>query len=65
MTVRELIEELSKKDQDKLVVKGGYEGGLVEVAGPADIKMNMNVNRDWYYGPHEEEDDGDTDAVKI
>lgn len=53
MTVRELIENLQQLDPDLYVVTQGYEGGYcdVNINGPFDIALN--VNTEWYYGPHE------------
>ena len=56
MTVKELIEELSKiEDQDIRVMTSGYEGGFndVENINPTPIYMALDVNEEWYYGKHE------------
>ena len=60
MTVRELIESLSKiEDQDIRVMTRGYEGGVndIEDNTPAIIHVALDVNEEWYYGTHERVDD--------
>lgn len=65
MTIRELIESLSKiEDQDMRVMVGGYEGGVDDIVIgngidnntivlPAPIDIALNVYTEWYYGKHE------------
>jgi hypothetical protein len=56
MTVRELIEELSKiEDQNLRVMTSGYEGGFDDLETKANnIQfMALDVNTEWYYGKHE------------
>ena len=63
MTVRELIESLSKvEDQDLRVMVRGYEGGVDDIVignsidnniTPAIIHVALDVNTEWYYGAHE------------
>jgi hypothetical protein len=56
MKVKDLIQQLSKLDQDLEVFVGGYEGGF-EYAEIGEVKdIALNVNTDWYYGPHEDLD---------
>ena len=60
MTVRELIESLSKiEDQDVRVMTRGYEGGVDDIDNntPAIIHVALDVNTAWYYGRHERVDD--------
>jgi hypothetical protein len=66
MTVRELIESLSKiEDQDIRVMVKGYEGGYNDIVigngidnnTPATIDMALDVNEEWYYGTHERAED--------
>jgi hypothetical protein len=66
MTVRELIESLSKiEDQDIRVMTKGYEGGVYDIVigngidnnTPAIIHVALDVNTEWYYGKHERVDD--------
>ena len=69
MTVRELIESLSKiEDQDIRVMVKGYERGVDDIVIGNGIDNNtivipaiqyvaLNVNEEWYYGRHERVDD--------
>jgi O-succinylbenzoate synthase len=64
MTVKELIESLSKiEDQEVRVMVNGYEGGVDDIVignsidnTPAIIHVALDVNREWYYGKHERVD---------
>jgi hypothetical protein len=53
MKVKELIEQLSKLDPEVIVVKAGYEGGVTEIAGTGPCTIALDINNEWYYGPHE------------
>ena len=54
MKVKDLIQQLSKLDQDLEVFVEGYEGGL-DRADIGEIKdIALDVNSDWYYGKHED-----------
>jgi hypothetical protein len=65
MTVAELIEQLKQLPPESMVVRSGYEGGLTEVA-TVDIRtIRLDVNTEWWYGPHEEDKFGDVKAVFI
>ncbi len=66
MTVRELIESLSKvEDKEIRVMVRGYEGGVndmiigngIEDNTPAIQYVALDVNDEWYYGRHERVDD--------
>ena len=65
MNVGELIAELQKQDPSKMVVRAGYEGGLTEVGGISNLRINLNVHTSWYYGKHEEDADGECQAISI
>ena len=65
MEVKDLIEQLGKYDENTMVVVSGYEGGCSEVDTIKKIKINCDVNEAWYYGDHEESDDGNTNAIYI
>ena len=65
MTKAELIVALREYPDDTMVVVSGYEGGRKDVTEVDQIKLKLNVNDSWYFGPHEEEDDGDTDAIYL
>jgi hypothetical protein len=61
MTVRELIQSLSKiEDQEVRVMVRGYEGGVDDLIigitkdnTPAIQYVALEVNEEWYYGKHE------------
>lgn len=59
MTIKELIETLSKLDPELRVVTRGYEGGYDDVEWPTGkdvpniINIALHVNPAWYYGNHE------------
>jgi hypothetical protein len=65
MTVRELIESLSKiEDQEVRVMINGYEGGVNDMVigngiddTPAIVDIALDVNDEWYYGRHERVED--------
>jgi hypothetical protein len=66
MTVNELIEALQfLDDKEAYVVTSGYEGGLEDVKGINAIKIKMNVNTEWYLGPHKELDFIESDDTSI
>lgn len=65
MKVKELIEELRKHDPEKIVVTNGYEGGYDEINAVAEIRLKLNANTAWYYGNHEQDDDGECNAISI
>jgi hypothetical protein len=66
-TVAELIEELRKYPPDTRVMADGYEGGLCDCRSPELLRVKLNVNLDWYKGPHENVTDdhasGDADVI--
>jgi len=53
MKVKELIERLKELDQEAIVVRNGYEGGVCEVTVSNEVEVALNVNTEWYYGEHE------------
>jgi hypothetical protein len=57
MKVKELIEALQTYDQDLMVIRSGYEGGVEEVGSVVLEVIALNVNEAWYYGSHETIDD--------
>lgn len=65
MNVRELIETLQKLDPNTMVIRSGYEGGVAEVTHVEITTIKLDVNTEWWYGPHEECSEGDTQAVYI
>ena len=68
MNVSELIELLKIYPADMRVCVKGYEGGLCDVNGASVRDIQLNVNKEWYYGPHEEvsyEEKADEQALLI
>ena len=59
MKVKELITLLQTCDQETDVVISGYEGGLKDIKHLHSYLVEINVNDEWYYGPHERVDDDD------
>ena len=62
MTVKQLIEELSKiEDQDLRVMTSGYEKGFDDLETKANNiqLMALDVYTEWYYGKHELAQDTD------
>ncbi len=53
MKVKDLIAVLQTYDPDLMVVRAGYEGGVDEIMGHDKETIALNVNAEWYYGPHE------------
>ncbi len=65
MKVEELIKMLSQMPIDALVLVDGYEDGLSDPSPPELISVNLNVNREEYYGPHSKDDQGQVRAVVL
>lgn len=67
MKVSELIETLSKLDPTLEVFVPGYEGGYSDIQSwdliPETFKKN--VYDEWYYGPHEKDENGDVKGIVI
>jgi hypothetical protein len=63
MKVKELIKKLSELPQDMEVFVDGYEGGYsdIEVSNPKGIALN--VNKEDYLGPHEDDENSSLLAV--
>lgn len=60
MTIRQLIESLSKiEDQEVRVMVRGYEREVKDIEDntPAIIHVALDVNKEWYYGRHRRVDD--------
>ena len=53
MTIQELIDKLSKYDPSLHVYIPGYEGGVDDVESLEEVEVFLNVNDEWWYGPHE------------
>ncbi len=56
VTVAELIQELSAFDPTLRVCVSGYEGGYKDVRKDRIWvrRISLNVNDEWWYGPHDE-----------
>ena len=52
MSIKELIEALSKFDPDTPVVVRGYEGGYNDITIVKAESIQLNVNKQHYYGAH-------------
>lgn len=65
MTVKELIEKLQTLDPDLMVFTNGYESGYNDVVVSEVTNFKLNVNTEWYYGPHEKITKGDWDVSGI
>jgi hypothetical protein len=65
MTVKQLIEKLQQLDSEQMVVTSGYEGGYKEISDVAPIRLKLHVNDEWYYGEHEQDDNGECLTVYI
>lgn len=53
MTIEELIKELQQYDPKLPVLLSGYEGGVYLPNRMRKVNVALNVNKEWYYGPHE------------
>ena len=53
MIVKELLELLKDHDPDSLVLIPGYEDGYRTLTEIRPVLAELNVNNEWYYGPHE------------
>jgi hypothetical protein len=65
MTVRELIELLQTYCGDMRIVVAGYEGGYNDISHGELIELRLNVNHEWYLGPHERPDEGRGDVAAL
>lgn len=57
MTVKELIEKLQQLDPELHVFVDGYEGGYNDVVISEIKDIALNVNKDWWYGDHDNFDE--------
>lgn len=64
MKVKELIEQLSTLNPELHVFVPGYEGGFNDAGPVSAVKyFALNVNKEWYYGAHEELSDPNNDKL--
>lgn len=54
MTVKELMEFLSKQPPNRRVVVNGYEGGLSDIRTIREASILLNFSTDTFRGPHED-----------
>ena len=59
MTVQELINQLQAFPNDMRVVVSGYESGCDYVGTLEKVKVNLNVNNEWFYGKHQPDMEGE------
>lgn len=64
MKVKDLIEELSQYSPDMEVVTSGYEGGCKNISSVRKTQIILNVNSEWWYGPHEELNEYTEEQIK-
>ena len=68
MNVGELIKKFQQYDPEMMVVINGYEGGYSAIKVLSEVDLMLNINKEWYYGPHEialTVDEGDCKAILI
>lgn len=65
MTVKELIQILSELPKDQRVLVDGYEGGYCDILRAQIIKVKLNVHDETYYGPHDDIEGADTEAILL
>lgn len=55
MKVKELIALLERHDPELKIAMAGYEGGFYEPTFTelSPTKLNLDIHKEWYYGPHE------------
>ena len=58
MTIKELIQQLQQHDPNTRVVLRGYEEGIDDLEYIQQVKLQLNVNTEEYYGPHEIKEEG-------
>ena len=63
MTVQELIEQLQNFPKDMPVVVAGYESGCNDVSELEEVGVELNCNKEWYYGAHEFSDESDVTVL--
>lgn len=63
MDVKELIQVLQNKNQELRIVVDGYEGGYCDISSIDEISLKLNTNKKWYYGPHDQDKNGETALV--
>ena len=65
MTVQELIHRLQAFPKSTRVVIHGYAGGFDDVGTLEEIKVDLNVHNQWFYGKHEINTEGEATVLRI
>jgi hypothetical protein len=65
MKIKQLIKQLQQFDPETMAVVAGYEGGYNEISNVGNIRLNLNVNKEWYYGKHKQDNNGECRAIHI
>jgi hypothetical protein len=65
MTIKELIEQLQQLDPELHVFVDGYEGGYDDIAISEVKDIALNVNKEWWYGQHDNINDDKFIDAKI
>lgn len=65
MTVKELIELLSKEDPHMEVTLNGYEEGLEPINKVCHKFVKLRLEPKWYYGIYEECDNSDKQVLLL
>ena len=65
MTVKQLINNLSKLPEELPVLVDGYEGGLDDVTGTKITRIDFDANDEWWYGHHELNHESKNQAVYL
>jgi hypothetical protein len=53
MKVKELIEKLQQFDPEMETMLHGYEGGVENISLLEMQRVALDVQKEWYYGPHQ------------
>lgn len=54
MNVKQLIKLLEQQNQNLRVIVDGYEDGYNDMSKLLIKEINLNVNKQWYYGTHDD-----------
>ena len=66
MTVRELIEHLQTLDPELRVFTKGYEGGFEDAHFNGAVRnFILDYHTQWWNGPHDEHEGGDTKGIVL
>ena len=65
MTIQQLTTLLSQYPPNTRVVVAGYEGGFNDISIQKIIQLNLDANKEWYYGQHEEDESSEIKALLL